>query len=29
VGTLVLEFWCAFFTPIGILGIRYFVKKEG
>ena len=29
IGTLVLEFWCAFFTPIGILGIRYFVKKEG
>jgi hypothetical protein len=29
IGTLVLELWCAFFTPIGILGIRYFVKKEG
>jgi hypothetical protein len=24
IGTAVLEFWCAFFLPIGILSLRYF-----
>lgn len=28
IGTAVLEFWCAFFFPIGILSIRYFRKMR-
>lgn len=28
IGVLVLEFWCLFFIPIGILSIRHFAKKE-
>lgn len=26
-GTLILEFWCAYFLPICILGYRYFSKR--
>lgn len=28
VGVIALEFWCAYFTPIGILSILHFRKKE-
>jgi hypothetical protein len=28
IGTAVLEFWCAFFLPIGILSFRYFQKAK-
>ena len=28
IGTSILEFWCAFFLPIGILSFRYFYKKK-
>ncbi|MDP3447908.1 MAG: hypothetical protein Q8S22_07600 [Eubacteriales bacterium] len=28
IGTAVLEFWCAFFLPIGILSYRYFSLAE-
>jgi hypothetical protein len=28
IGTAVLEFWCAFFLPIGILSYRYFSRVE-
>ena len=28
IGTAVLEFWCAFFLPIGILSYRYFARVE-
>ncbi len=27
-GVIALEFWCAYFTPIGILSILHFRKKE-
>lgn len=26
IGTAVLEFWCAYFTPVGLLSVRYFHK---
>lgn len=26
IGTVIMEFWCAFFLPIGILSFRYFSK---
>lgn len=26
IGTLILQFWCAYFIPVGILTIRYFSK---
>ena len=28
IGTAVLEFWCAYFLPIGILSLRYFRRAE-
>jgi len=28
VGTVILEFWCAFFLPVCILGWKYFELKE-
>lgn len=28
IGTAVLEFWCAFFLPIGILSLRYFRRAQ-
>lgn len=28
IGTLVLEFWCAYFTPVCILAFRYFRKRD-
>ena len=28
IGTAILEFWCAFFLPIGILSYRYFSRAE-
>jgi len=27
IGTAVLLFWCAYFTPIGVLSIRYFARQ--
>ncbi len=27
IGTAVLEFWCIYFTPIGILSFLHFKKK--
>ena len=27
IGTAIMEFWCAFFLPIGILSFRYFKKQ--
>lgn len=28
VGVAVLEFWCAYFLPIGVLSLRHFAKSE-
>lgn len=28
IGTAILEFWCAYFLPIGILSYRYFSRQE-
>jgi len=28
IGTVIMEFWCAFFLPIGILSFRYFSKAK-
>ncbi len=28
IGTVVMEFWCVFFLPIGILSFRYFPKAK-
>ena len=28
IGTAILEFWCAYFLPIGILSYRYFSRAE-
>lgn len=28
IGTAIMEFWCAFFLPIGILSFRYFKKAR-
>jgi len=28
IGTAVLEFWCAYFTPVSILSILHFSKKS-
>ena len=28
IGTVIMEFWCAFFLPIGILSFRYFRKAK-
>lgn len=28
IGTAIMEFWCAFFLPIGILSYRYFTRAE-
>ncbi len=28
IGIAILEFWCAFFLPIGILSLRYFAGQE-
>jgi hypothetical protein len=28
IGTLVLEFWCAYFTPVCVLAFRYFRKRD-
>ena len=28
IGTAIMEFWCAFFLPIGILSYRYFLRAE-
>ncbi len=29
IGTAILEFWCAYFIPVGILSYRYFRLKAG
>lgn len=28
IGTVIMEFWCVFFLPIGILSFRYFTKAK-
>jgi len=28
IGTAIMEFWCAYFLPIGILSYRYFARTE-
>lgn len=28
IGTAILEFWCAYFIPVGILSYRYFKKQK-
>ena len=28
IGTAIMEFWCVYFLPIGILSFRYFTKTE-
>lgn len=28
IGTVIMEFWCAFFLPVGILTIRYFARQQ-
>jgi len=28
IGTLILEFWCAYFIPVGLLSLRYFNRQE-
>ena len=28
IGTAILEFWCAYFLPVGILSYRYFSRQE-
>lgn len=27
-GTILMEFWCAYFIPVGILAARFFAKRE-
>lgn len=29
IGTAIMEFWCVFFLPVGILTIRYFARQRG
>lgn len=29
IGVVLLEFWCAYFIPVCVLGYRYFCKREG
>ncbi|MFB0920103.1 MAG: hypothetical protein QMB62_04365 [Oscillospiraceae bacterium] len=28
IGTLIMEFWCVYFIPIGVLSYRYFRLKD-